>query len=145
MDLQHLKHQQKHESDQQSDLTRLLLNDCYYQQHHSNCSELPLFTSPDQSCTKLNLHSAPPTTHTSYFSMAQWQELEVQACIYRHLIAGAPVPPQLLHLVKKSLILNSHSSSPYYHSSPYHTACKFICQLTFYSSLLQLFCLYIRL
>ncbi|KAK1393580.1 Growth-regulating factor [Heracleum sosnowskyi] len=127
MDLQHLKqwqkHQQKNESDQQSDLTRLLLNDCYYQQqHHSNCSELPLFTSPDQSSAKLNLHSAPPTTHSSYFSMAQWQELEVQACVYRHLIAGAPVPPQLLHLVKKSLILNSQSSSPYYHSSPYHTA-----------------------
>ncbi|XP_074375227.1 growth-regulating factor 4-like [Apium graveolens] len=124
MDLQHLKHEQNHESDQQSDLTRLILNDCYYKQHRSNCSELPLFTSPHQSSTtKINLHSAPPpTTHSSYFSMAQWQELEVQACIYRHLIAGAPVPPQLLHLVKKSLILNSHASSAYYHSSPYHTA-----------------------
>lgn len=134
MDLQHLKqwqkHQQKHESDQQSNLTRLLLNDCYYQQHHSNCSELPLCTSPDQSSTKLKLHSAPTTTHSTYFSMAQWQQLEVQACIYRHLAAGAPVPPQLLHLVNKSLILNSHSSSPYC-----HTACKSISQLIFYSLL----------
>lgn len=43
----------------------------------------------------------------------------MQACIFRHMIAGAPIPPQLLHLVKKSLILNSHSSSPYYYSSPY--------------------------
>ncbi|KAL1822521.1 hypothetical protein ACET3Z_009299 [Daucus carota] len=122
MDLQHLKQWQKHESDEQSDSTRLLLNDCYYQQNHSNCSELPLFTSPEQSATKLDLHSAPPASHSSYFSMAQWQELEVQACIYRHFIAGAPVPPQLLHLVKKSLILSSHSSSSYYHSSPYHSA-----------------------
>lgn len=126
MDLQHLKQWQKHESDEQSDSTRLLLNDCYYQQNHSNCSELPLFTSPEQSATKLDLHSAPPASHSSYFSMAQWQELEVQACIYRHFIAGAPVPPQLLHLVKKSLILSSHSSSSYYHSSPYHSACKLI-------------------
>ncbi|KAK1389602.1 Growth-regulating factor [Heracleum sosnowskyi] len=132
MDLEHLKqwteHQQKqkHEAEQQSDLTRLLLNDCYYQQHHSNCSELPLFTSPADP-TKLNLHTVPTSSTrmmgtSSYFSMGQWQELEVQACIFRHMIAGAPIPPQLVHLVKKSLILNSHNSYPYYHSSPYQAA-----------------------
>lgn len=73
MDLEHLKQwteqqkqKQKHEAEQQSDLTRLLLNDCYYRQHHSNCSELPLFTSPTDQ-TKLNLHSL-PTSCTSKFS-----------------------------------------------------------------------------
>ncbi|XP_063936475.1 growth-regulating factor 3 [Daucus carota subsp. sativus] len=130
MELEHLKQwteqqKQKHEAEQQSDLTRLLLNDCYYQQHHSNCSELPLFTTPAQQ-TKPSLHSVPSSSRmrgsSGYFSMDQWQELQVQACIFRHIMAGAPVPPQLLHLVKKSLILNSHSSSPYYYSSPYHSA-----------------------
>uniref|UniRef100_A0A161ZV45 Growth-regulating factor n=1 Tax=Daucus carota subsp. sativus TaxID=79200 RepID=A0A161ZV45_DAUCS len=66
MELEHLKQwteqqKQKHEAEQQSDLTRLLLNDCYYQQHHSNCSELPLFTTPAQQ-TKPSLHSVPSSS-----------------------------------------------------------------------------------
>ena len=54
-----------------------------------------------------------------YFSMNQWQELELQALIFRHMVAGAAVPPELLRLVKKSLIhppsyfLNTNYS--YYH------------------------------
>ncbi|CAK9168093.1 unnamed protein product [Ilex paraguariensis] len=49
----------------------------------------------------------------SYFSLAQWQELELQALIFRHMLAGAAVPPELLHLVKKSLL-----NTPYYLSNP---------------------------
>ncbi|KAK6139906.1 hypothetical protein DH2020_026351 [Rehmannia glutinosa] len=55
----------------------------------------------------------------SYFSLAQWQELELQALIFRHMIAGAAVPSELLHLVKKSLI----TSSPYY-IHQYYSHCQ---------------------
>ncbi|CAA0829676.1 Growth-regulating factor 4 [Striga hermonthica] len=48
----------------------------------------------------------------SFFSLAQWQELELQALIYRHMTAGASVPQELLHLVRKSLV-----NSPFY---PHH-------------------------
>ncbi|XP_042054314.1 growth-regulating factor 3-like isoform X2 [Salvia splendens] len=50
----------------------------------------------------------------SYFSWAQWQELELQALIFRHIMGGGGVPAELLHLVKNSL-----ASSPlhYYHPS----------------------------
>ncbi|KAI3471971.1 hypothetical protein Pfo_028659 [Paulownia fortunei] len=54
----------------------------------------------------------------SYFSLTQWQELELQALIFRHMIAGAAVPPELLHLVKKSLI--SSPPPPYYICNPLH-------------------------
>ncbi|KAL0426515.1 UNVERIFIED_CONTAM: Growth-regulating factor 3 [Sesamum latifolium] len=54
----------------------------------------------------------------SYFSLSQLQELELQALIFRHMIAGAAVPPELLHLVKKSLI--NSSSSQYYLSHSLH-------------------------
>ncbi|GFP88116.1 growth-regulating factor 4 [Phtheirospermum japonicum] len=51
----------------------------------------------------------------SYFSTSQWQELELQALIFRHMIAGAVIPTELLHLVKKSLI-----NSPYYQYYPHY-------------------------
>lgn len=72
---------------------------------------------------------------SSYFSLGQWQELELQALIYRHFTAGAPVPPELLHLVKKSIIT---SPSSYYFSHPfqqyphYQQTCKL---LSFFSLL----------
>ncbi|KAH6798862.1 hypothetical protein C2S51_035346 [Perilla frutescens var. frutescens] len=57
----------------------------------------------------------------SYFSLSQWQELELQALIFRHMIAGADVPPELLHLVKKSLITSpfhlSHHFYPHFQPS----------------------------
>lgn len=51
----------------------------------------------------------------SYFSLSQWQELELQALIFRHMISGADVPSELLHLVKKSVV-----NSPYYHYFPHY-------------------------
>lgn len=66
----------------------------------------------------------------SYFSMEQLQELELQALIFRHIISGATIPPQLLHLLitNKSFILSSLSSPYYQNQLPlqhYHPACKF--------------------
>ncbi|XP_054785600.1 growth-regulating factor 3 [Prosopis cineraria] len=46
----------------------------------------------------------------SYFSVAQWQELELQALIFRYMLAGAAVPPELLLPIKKSLL----RSAPYF-------------------------------
>ncbi|XP_038698079.1 growth-regulating factor 3-like [Tripterygium wilfordii] len=45
----------------------------------------------------------------SYFSLAQWQELELQALIYRYMLAGAAVPSELLNTLKRSLL----QSAPY--------------------------------
>lgn len=62
----------------------------------------------------------------SYFSLAQWQELELQALIYRYMLAGAAVPPELLQPIKKSLL----HSPPYFLHHPlqqysyYQPACK---------------------
>lgn len=60
-----------------------------------------------------------------YLSVDQRQELEVQALIYKHVLAGASIPPQLLLLFNKTLLLNSSPSPNYYHYSPYyHPSCK---------------------
>lgn len=61
----------------------------------------------------------------SHFSLSQWQELELQALIFRYMLVGASVPPELLQPIKKSLL----HSSPYFLHHPfqhYHpTARKF--------------------
>ncbi|WOG98329.1 hypothetical protein DCAR_0417670 [Daucus carota subsp. sativus] len=51
--------------------------------------------------------------------MGQWKELELQALIFRHIINGASIPPQLIHLLitNKSFILSS-PSPPYYQYPP---------------------------
>ncbi|XP_018679471.2 growth-regulating factor 3 [Musa acuminata AAA Group] len=46
-----------------------------------------------------------------YFTLAQWQELELQALIYKYMIAGVSVPLELILPIKRSLL----SASPYYH------------------------------
>ncbi|XP_060177007.1 growth-regulating factor 3-like [Lycium barbarum] len=93
---------------------------------HSVSAELPLFVSePTTTTTTTKFLSDSTATATTkfprmgsgYFSLAQWQELELQALIFRHFIAGAPVPHELLHLVKKSIITSSAPS--YYFSNPY--------------------------
>ncbi|PON42821.1 Growth-regulating factor [Parasponia andersonii] len=59
----------------------------------------------------------------SYFSLAQWQELELQALIFRYMLAGAAVPPELLQPIKKSISLQTpyflhQSLQPYPHYQP---------------------------
>ncbi|CAI9097799.1 OLC1v1034295C1 [Oldenlandia corymbosa var. corymbosa] len=120
-------------------LPRLLFHSNHPQQEqiHSEAA-LPLFVTEPTTTTKLttaaatNLSAFPfPAADSSspavtkypvsrmgggYFSVAQWQELELQALIFRHMLSGAAVPPELLHLVKKSII--NTSSHPYYYSHP---------------------------
>uniref|UniRef100_A0A7N1A4L1 Growth-regulating factor n=1 Tax=Kalanchoe fedtschenkoi TaxID=63787 RepID=A0A7N1A4L1_KALFE len=58
------------------------------------------------------------------FSSAQWQELELQAVIFRYMLAGASVPAELLQPIKNSL-LNSSSfflHHPLQHYSNYQPA-----------------------
>ncbi|XP_009783589.1 growth-regulating factor 3-like [Nicotiana tabacum] len=115
--------QQQNESEEEiqtqipsAKLPRLVLDLDSSFSHSASDSALPLFISEPTKLSAYSLSSDSTFTPTkftrmgsSYFSLAQWQELELQALIYRHMLAGAPVPLELLHLVKKSLI----NSSPY--------------------------------
>lgn len=61
------------------------------------------------------------------FSLAQWQELELQALIYRYMLAGASVPQELLLPIKKSLFHQSHLNFLHYplqHNFPHHQPCE---------------------
>ncbi|XP_047328283.1 growth-regulating factor 4-like [Impatiens glandulifera] len=49
------------------------------------------------------------------FTAAQWQELEHQALIYKYLVAGLPVPPDLLVPIRRSL--ESLSARFFHHSA----------------------------
>jgi len=63
----------------------------------------------------------------SFFSWAQWQELELQALIYRYMLAGAAVPQELLLPIKKSLLHLSPSyflHHPLQHLPHYQPACE---------------------
>ncbi|XP_049342731.1 growth-regulating factor 3-like [Solanum verrucosum] len=92
---------------------------------------LPLFvsepTTSTTTCTKLMSDSTTTVTTKfprigsggGYFSLAQWQELELQSLIFRHFVAGAPVPSELLHLVKKSIIASSPPPPSYYFAHPF--------------------------
>ncbi|CAI0469248.1 unnamed protein product [Linum tenue] len=89
--------------------------------HHpppSTTTPLPLFVPSADSTTKLTRGMG------SYFSLAQWQELELQALIYRYMLAGSVIPAELLNPIKKSLLLHSSSASPasfflQHYSNPY--------------------------
>ncbi|KAJ8899582.1 hypothetical protein K2173_018556 [Erythroxylum novogranatense] len=135
MDL-HLKQcRNQNQSDQHPPpkMPKLLLDSHYQQQQEKEAPPsgyLPLFAS-DPNCKISNL-SAISTAKTtaarfpgmgSYFSLAQWQELELQALIYRYMLAGAAVPPELLHPIKKSLLYSPpyflhHSLRQFSHCEP---------------------------
>ncbi|CAI9760619.1 unnamed protein product [Fraxinus pennsylvanica] len=122
MDFNLKKWRDQHESEEEKQQTpsaklpRLLL-DSHPQQPPGPA--LPLFVpNPTSNLSAYSSDSTIPSANKapwmgSYFSLAQWQELELQALIFKHMIAGAAVPSELLHLVKKSFI-NSPSPSPYY-------------------------------
>ena len=44
----------------------------------------------------------------SPFTVLQWQELELQALIFKFMMAGQPVPPELVLLIQKSFESISH-------------------------------------
>ncbi|CAA7060890.1 unnamed protein product [Microthlaspi erraticum] len=79
---------------------------------------LPLFT-PEPTSSKLSSLSPDSSSRFpkmgSFFSWAQWQELELQALIYRYMLAGAAVPQELLLPIKKSLL---HLSPSYFLHHP---------------------------
>ncbi|MCL7044734.1 hypothetical protein MKW94_008391 [Papaver nudicaule] len=52
------------------------------------------------------------------FSISQWQELELQALIFKYMLAGAAIPPELLHSIKTSFI-NAPSCCHYPHQQLY--------------------------
>ncbi|KAK6244568.1 hypothetical protein QUC31_010977 [Theobroma cacao] len=129
MDL-HLKQwRNQHESEQQpsAKIPKLLLDPHHQhqqqqQQHPSESSALPLFVPEPNSKISSNLSAVPDSTTRfprmgSYFSLAQWQELELQALIYRYMLAGATVPPELLQPIKKSLL---HSPAYFLHHPLQH-------------------------
>ncbi|KAG2686519.1 hypothetical protein I3760_09G009200 [Carya illinoinensis] len=120
----HLKQwRNQHESEQQhsAKIPKLLLEP-HPQQPQLSGPALPLFV-PEPSSKISSLSAFPDSTSAaatifprmgSYFSLAQWQELELQALIFRYMLAGAAVPPELLQPIKKSLV----HSPPYFLHHP---------------------------
>ncbi|CAI8615978.1 unnamed protein product [Vicia faba] len=54
---------------------------------------------------------------SSPFTVSQWQELEHQALIFKYMVAGLPVPPDL--------VLPFHSHNFFHHSIPTLSYCSF--------------------
>uniref|UniRef100_A0A7N0RGE4 Growth-regulating factor n=1 Tax=Kalanchoe fedtschenkoi TaxID=63787 RepID=A0A7N0RGE4_KALFE len=87
-----------------------------HQQQQQSLSALPLFlTEPVSKVGNMSVLPDMPSTSkfpkmmmNGQFSSAQWQELELQAVIFRYMLAGASVPAELLQPIKSSL-LNSSS------------------------------------
>ncbi|KAF8044761.1 hypothetical protein N665_6975s0001 [Sinapis alba] len=117
MDLQlnQWRSQQQNESEEQSYATKM--PNSFSHQIHSqtptSATALPLFVPEATSSTSYSCFS--PDTSSSrllkmgnLFSLAQWQEFELQALIYRYMLAGASVPQELLLPIKKSLFDQSH-------------------------------------
>lgn len=58
------------------------------------------------------------------FTANQWQELEHQALIFKYMISGMPIPPDLLYTIRRSLdstlssklLLHHHHHQPQHHS-----------------------------
>ncbi|XP_061354381.1 growth-regulating factor 4-like [Gastrolobium bilobum] len=57
------------------------------------------------------------------FTMSQWQELEHQALIYKYMVAGLPVPPDLVIPIQNSF--NSISQTLLHHPIPTMSYCSF--------------------
>ncbi|KAG2285465.1 hypothetical protein Bca52824_045069 [Brassica carinata] len=96
-----------------------------FQPQTAASTALPLFT-PDPTPSKLSSLSSDSSARFpkmgSFFSWAQWQELELQALIYRYMLAGAAVPQELLLPIKKSLLHLSPSYFLHQHLPHYQPA-----------------------
>ncbi|XVE61528.1 hypothetical protein DITRI_Ditri06bG0047500 [Diplodiscus trichospermus] len=113
MDLLLKQWRNQHESKQQpcSKIPKLLFDPHQahqQQQHQFGSLAFPLFVPEFDSKVSTNLSALPDSTSRftrigSYFNLAQWQELELQVLIYRYMLAGTAVPPELLQQIKKSL------------------------------------------
>lgn len=69
-------------------------------------------------------HQPPP--QRTVFTAAQWAELEQQALIYKYLMAGVPVPPDLLRPAPHAAAFSfaSPAASPFYHHHHHHPSRK---------------------
>ncbi|XP_058087697.1 growth-regulating factor 3 isoform X2 [Magnolia sinica] len=83
------------------------------QQPNSSKNSSSLSPFPDPTMTRF------PRMGGGFFSLAQWQELELQALIFKYMLAGASVPLDLVLLVRKSL-LNSPAFYHHHHNLPLH-------------------------
>ncbi|KAK7396646.1 hypothetical protein VNO78_17800 [Psophocarpus tetragonolobus] len=117
MDFRLKQWRNQHESEEQhsTKMPKLLPESHQQPQTQSSASALPLFVPEPNSKVSTLSDSTLATTTTnrfprmgSYFSLSQWQELELQALIFRYMLAGAAVPPELLHPIKKSLLHSPH-------------------------------------
>ena len=59
----------------------------------------------------------------SPFTAVQWQELEQQALVYKYLMAGLPVPPELVVTIQRSL---EALSARFFQHSPCKTRKKLL-------------------
>ncbi|KAF6166054.1 hypothetical protein GIB67_012951 [Kingdonia uniflora] len=96
------------------------------QPHHiseESAAALPLFV-PEPNSRISNLPTFPDSTSSAasrlsrmggLFSLSQWQELELQALIFKYMLAGIPVPAELLLPIKKSF----YNTSACYLHYPY--------------------------
>ena len=50
-----------------------------------------------------NMLNTTSARNSLLFTATQWHELEHQALIYKYMVSGVPVPPELLYSVKRSL------------------------------------------
>ncbi|XP_010553336.1 PREDICTED: growth-regulating factor 3 [Tarenaya hassleriana] len=122
--------QQQNESETQASAAKIpkLVFD---QSQTATSAALPLFAhEPEATSSKLASLSGFALESSSrspkmggFFSWSQWQELELQALIYRYMLAGAAVPHELLLPIKKSLLHHSPSyflHHPLQHLSPHY-------------------------
>ncbi|EFH54151.1 hypothetical protein ARALYDRAFT_323835 [Arabidopsis lyrata subsp. lyrata] len=138
MDLQlkQWRSQQQNESEDQGSAATKISN-FFFDQIQSQtatsaaAAPLPLFVPEPTSSSSFSCFSPDSSNSSSsrflkmgnFFSWAQWQELELQALIYRYMLAGASVPQELLLPIKKSLIHQSPMHflhHPLQHSFPLH-------------------------
>ena len=63
------------------------------------------------------------------FTVTQWHELEHQALIYKYMVSGVPVPPELLYSVKRSL--ESSLASRLFPHQPSRLICAYFFECCF--------------
>lgn len=70
------------------------------------------------------------------FTASQWQELEHQALIFKYMVSGVPIPPDLLIPLKRNLVMDSSPPPPPFSSRlfPHQPPSKLI--LIIYKSLI---------
>ncbi|ESQ45206.1 hypothetical protein EUTSA_v10010453mg [Eutrema salsugineum] len=134
MDLQlkQWRSQQQNESEEQGSASKIsnFFFDQIQSQTATSAAALPLFVPEPTTSSSFSCFSPDSSSSSSrflkmgnFFSWTQWQELELQALIYRYMLAGASVPQELLLPIKKSLFHQSplhFLHHPLQHNFPHH-------------------------